>query len=169
MIIGQLIDAASCGVQRQKYTPNEFVAGDGVCVRCRETVQVHVQPLKWRVGLPHRIPHVGLILMARHGAFLKQQSVEDNNQLLLTEKQSCALVAQHRTMCAGFCRLRTGFSSGAVRGRLQPPDECRKYTLAESHARSARVHAAANCRRGRGGDHQISHASHSITHQSAAR
>lgn len=41
MIIRQLIVAAPCGAQRDRGgTPNQFVAGDGVCVRCRETVQL---------------------------------------------------------------------------------------------------------------------------------
>ena len=44
MIIQQLIDAAPCGEQKQTGTPNKFAAGDGVCVRCRETVQPMASP-----------------------------------------------------------------------------------------------------------------------------
>ena len=39
MIIQQLIDATSCGVLHRKIgTPNRFLAGNGVCVRRRETL-----------------------------------------------------------------------------------------------------------------------------------
>lgn len=110
-----------------------FLAGDGVCVRCRETVQLGGQPLKWRVGLPHRIylqalaTHMALPLVAHPRPFSKRQSVQ-HNHLLKTEKQSCALLryCSSCTVSHDCVRVPAGYGlprftqQGAVRGGLQP-------------------------------------------------
>lgn len=125
-----------------------YLAGDGVCVRCRETVQPGGQPLKWRVGLPHRIYLQALATQWRTPSWLiPGLSRNDNQSNTITSKRpkrnrahysGTAVVAQYHTIVCGFLQA-TGFQGLPNRALCEAvcsPDECRKHTSVESHAAS---------------------------------